>query len=174
MAARSSSALCLELCSAKPACFVRLRNRYPVLRSMQAYSNFSLLSSVFRFLDSGPSATDTRIPRMSDEARVIGASYGVTEGLDAPLKGELAHKSRIRELLKCPQDALRTRRFLFENRAIRWDEVNYCSPAAPPDIFIAREPSALHCRPPIKRVQDELCRHALRGGPAAHGAEALD
>lgn len=25
------------------------------------------------FLDSGPSATDTRIPRMSDEARVIGA-----------------------------------------------------------------------------------------------------
>ena len=46
---------------------------------------FFTKSSVFRFLDSGPSATDTRIPRMSDEARVIGASYGVTEGLDALL-----------------------------------------------------------------------------------------
>ena len=33
----------------------------------------------FPFSDSGPSATDTRIPRMSDEARVIGASYGVTQ-----------------------------------------------------------------------------------------------
>jgi len=90
MAARSSSALCLELCSAKPACFARLRNRYPVLRSMQAYSNFSLVSSVFRFLDSGPSATDTRIPRMSDEARVIGAILAATVKLDASLKRELA------------------------------------------------------------------------------------
>ena len=40
---------------------------------------------------------------MSDEARVIGASYGVTEELDAPLKAELAHQIGIRELLKCPQ-----------------------------------------------------------------------
>lgn len=40
---------------------------------------------------------------MSDEARVIGASYGVPEKLDAPLKGELAHPNRIRELLKCPE-----------------------------------------------------------------------
>jgi hypothetical protein len=38
---------------------------------------------------------------MSDEARVIGASYGVTVGLDALLKGELAHQSWIRELLNC-------------------------------------------------------------------------
>ena len=39
-------------------------------------SLFKFLTSVLRFsvvLDSGPSATDTRIPRMSDEARVIGA-----------------------------------------------------------------------------------------------------
>ena len=40
---------------------------------------------------------------MSDEARVIGASYGVTKDLDASLKGELAHQIGIRELLKCPQ-----------------------------------------------------------------------
>ena len=33
----SSSAPCLERCSAMPACFVQLRSRYPVLRSMQAY-----------------------------------------------------------------------------------------------------------------------------------------
>src|SRR5579864_7641319 len=118
MAARSSSALCLELCSAKPACFVRLRNRYPVLRSMQAYSNFSLVSSVFRFLDSGPSATDTRIPRMSDEARVIGASYGVTEELDAPLKGELACQSRIRELLEWPSERPHSEAFFRLRRDI--------------------------------------------------------
>ena len=30
-------------------------------------------------LDSGPSATDTRIPRMSDEARVIGAIMALQE-----------------------------------------------------------------------------------------------
>src|SRR5579864_5776509 len=112
MAARSSSALCLELCSAKPACFVRLRNRYPVLRSMQAYSNFSLVSSVFRFLDSGPSATDTRIPRMSDEARVIGAILAATVELDAHLKRELAHECRNRELLKCSESASQIRLFL--------------------------------------------------------------
>ena len=41
-------------------------------------SLFKFLTSVLRFPFSrfGPSATDTRIPRMSDEARVIGASYG--------------------------------------------------------------------------------------------------
>ena len=41
---------------------------------------------------------------MSDEARVIGAIYGVTEKLDASLKGELAHQKRIRELLKRPEE----------------------------------------------------------------------
>src|SRR5579864_8756368 len=107
MAARSSSALCLELCSAKPACFVRLRNRYPVLRSMQAYSNFSLLSSVFRFLDSGPSATDTRIPRMSDEARVIGAIMALQRirCLSQGRVGPSEQDSRAAEMPpECPQD----------------------------------------------------------------------
>jgi hypothetical protein len=60
-------------------------------------SLFKFLTSVlrFRFLDSGPSATDTRIPRMSDEARVIGAILAATVELDAPLNGELAHPSRF-------------------------------------------------------------------------------
>ena len=47
---------------------------------------------------------------MSDEARVIGAIYGVTKKLDASLKSELAHPSRIRELLKCP---IKIKRFPF-------------------------------------------------------------
>ena len=61
---------------------------------------------------------------MSDEARVIGASYGVTEELDAPLKAELAYPSKIRELLKCPQSE--TFLLLLEALRIRWDEVNSC------------------------------------------------
>ena len=78
---------------------------------------------------------------MSDEARVIGASYGVTEDLDASLNGELAHQIGIRELLKCPQSEVFC--FLLEAVRIRWDEVNSCPAASLPDIFIAREPSAL-------------------------------
>jgi hypothetical protein len=67
-------------------------------------SLFKFLTSILRFpfLDSGPSATDTRIPRMSDEARVIGAILAATVELDASLYRELAHPSRIRELLECP------------------------------------------------------------------------
>jgi hypothetical protein len=45
---------------------------------------------------------------MSDEARVIGASYGVTEGLDAPLYRELAPQRAIRELLNCIEVVLPT------------------------------------------------------------------